>query len=135
MLMRGKIESISVPKGFPMIGGFNEQPELATDFKRIVGVSPGADLNEASGEKSLPCQLGLCKGLLPGCTQVAEEQNDDTCVGDGTKRCINYRPKMMINLTRHYHYDPNSKGKFHGYMKEALAYAFSTLPEMVDVVI
>lgn len=122
MLMRGKIESISVPKGFPMIGGLNEQPELATDFKKIVGVSPGADLNDAAGEKSLPCQIGLCKGQLPGCSEVNDKH-------------IEYNPKMVINFTRQYHYDPNNKGRFHGLMKEALAYAFSTLPEMVDVVV
>jgi len=79
-------------------------------------------LNKAEGEKSLPCQIGLCQGQLPGCTEVNNKK-------------IHYRPKVLLNFTRQYFYNPKNKGKFHGLMKEALAYAFSTLPEMVDVVV
>mmetsp|Transcript_122560 Transcript_122560/g.318616 ORF Transcript_122560/g.318616 Transcript_122560/m.318616 type:complete len:1358 (-) Transcript_122560:102-4175(-) len=122
MLMRGKVESISVPKGFPMIGGLDEQPELTTGFRRIAAMKPGEDATDAFGGKDgILCQAGLCQGMLPGCSE-------------GSPKQLKF-PKLVFDFNRAYHFRNDSKGNFNGLMKQALAYAFSTLPEMVDVVI
>mmetsp|Transcript_52995 Transcript_52995/g.113709 ORF Transcript_52995/g.113709 Transcript_52995/m.113709 type:complete len:1344 (-) Transcript_52995:170-4201(-) len=121
MLVRGKIGSVKMPKNFPMLGGLAEQPELTSKWRKIASVKPGAD-----GEDILPpalCAGGLCSGALPGCTGV----------GANFKKM--HFPKLVFNFNRPFHYRVNRTGKFKGAMKQVLAYAFATLPEMVDVMI
>mmetsp|Transcript_37399 Transcript_37399/g.98922 ORF Transcript_37399/g.98922 Transcript_37399/m.98922 type:complete len:1281 (+) Transcript_37399:3-3845(+) len=122
MLVRGKVEQVSVPDGMPMIGGMMENPKLATQFKKIAGIKPGTDLLELlGGNDSILCQSGLCQGALPGCQQ------------SGAK--VMTFPKLVFDFNRPYHYGNKSSAAFGGMFRTALAYAFSTLPEAVDVLI
>merc|ERR1719320_1621286 len=105
-----------------MIGGLSEDPELATDWRKVGGKQPGKDLEDIfGGNQSLACQTGLCSGALPGCSE-------------GGTKWLTF-PKLVFDFNREFHYRNGSHGKFNGLMKQALAYAFSTLPEMVDVAI
>jgi len=58
---------------------------------------------------------------LPGCSK-------------GSDKSL-YFPVMTFDHNRPFHFRNNSKGKFGGLMKQALAYAFSTLPESIDIMI
>jgi len=119
VLFRGRVDNVGVPKGFPMLGGLDEAPELTTGFRKIMSTKGSKDPKEL-----LPaslCQGGLCSGALPGCTEDFKK--------------VTY-PILHFNMSRPYHYNMRKKkGKFHGLFKHALAYAFSTLPEMVDVAV
>jgi len=122
LLMRGKVDGINVPAGFPMIGGSAEQPGLTTGFRTIFKETPGEEAADAlGGPDSILCQAGLCQGELPGCSE-------------GGPNKMNF-PKLVFDFNRPYYFSNNSQGAFNGMMKQALAYAFSTLPEMVDVII
>lgn len=68
MLVRGRVDNVGVPKGFPMIGGLDESPELTTGFRRVGAVKPGTDARDLL--PAFLCQGGLCKGALPGCTKA-----------------------------------------------------------------
>mmetsp|Transcript_92468 Transcript_92468/g.193314 ORF Transcript_92468/g.193314 Transcript_92468/m.193314 type:complete len:1377 (+) Transcript_92468:93-4223(+) len=121
LLVRGKVDGLSVPDGFPMLGGTSSQPGMATDFKTIFAEEPGKEANEAfGGPDSLLCQAGLCEGALPGCTKVAEKGI--------------YAPTLLLNFNRKYLFDKDAEG-LTKMMRTALAYAFSTMPETVDLIV
>jgi len=69
----------------------------------------------------MPCQMGLCQGFLPGCSK-------------GNDKSL-YVPSMTFNFNRPFHFHNGSQGRFSGLMQHALAYAFSTLPESIDIMI
>lgn len=120
MLFRGRVDNVGVPKGFPMLGGLDEEPTLTTGFRKIAGIKPGTDAKDLM--PATLCKGGLCQGALPGCTDSEPKKQEF--------------PILRFNLSRPYHYDQRKKkGKFGGLMKTALAYAFSTLPEMVEIAI
>merc|ERR1712226_1486766 len=101
-----------------MIGGLDEQPKLTTGYRKVAMVKPGTDAKDFL--PSAMCKGGLCSGAMPGCTKV-------------TGKKLHF-PKIIFNFNRPYYYSMRKKkGKFGGLMKRVVAYAFSTLPEIVDV--
>lgn len=119
VMFRGRVDNVGVPKGFPMLGGLDEKPTLTTGFHKIAAIKPGTNV-----EDLLPaalCKGGLCSGALPGCTNASNI------------KVLSY-PKLHFNMSRPYYYSMRKKkGKFNGLFQKVLAYAFSTLPEVVDV--
>jgi len=119
MLVRGRVDNVGVPKGFPMLGGLDEEPELTTGFKRVAAIKPGTDAADLL--PSAFCKGGLCSGALPGCTEA------------NFKKMV--FKKLVFNHNRAFHYKKKTKGKLQAVIKQAFAYAFSTLPEAVDITI
>mmetsp|Transcript_73229 Transcript_73229/g.160260 ORF Transcript_73229/g.160260 Transcript_73229/m.160260 type:complete len:1329 (+) Transcript_73229:229-4215(+) len=120
--VRGRIEGLDMPKGFPQIGTSDSQPGISTGFKTVFQEHPGKEADDAlGGDNGLLCQLGLCQGVLPGCSK------------GGTK--AEHFPSLIFNVNRPMHFQETKRGSFEGMMKEALAYAFSALPEAVDLAV
>mmetsp|Transcript_132164 Transcript_132164/g.368408 ORF Transcript_132164/g.368408 Transcript_132164/m.368408 type:complete len:579 (+) Transcript_132164:2-1738(+) len=119
ILVRGRVDSLGVPEDFPMIGNSGDTPELSTGYRRIAAIKPGTDARDLL--PSAVCTGGLCRGALPGCRESSFKKM--------------HFPVIVFNHSRPFHYTNKTKGKFHGAMKEALAYAFSVLPEVLDVAI
>uniref|UniRef100_A0A7S4QVJ4 Uncharacterized protein n=1 Tax=Alexandrium monilatum TaxID=311494 RepID=A0A7S4QVJ4_9DINO len=119
ILMRGRLKNAGLLKGLNMMGGHLEAPELSTGYRRIAAIKPGTDAQDLFPDTL--CQDGLCEGALPGCSQ-----------GNQKKR---FYPRLIFNMNRPYHFSNMTKGKFHGLMKRAMAYAFSAMPMMLNVAI
>lgn len=131
--MRASIKSMGMPQGFPMLGGLDEKPEMATDWRRIGGMHNATDKDLEDFLPSALCKGGLCKGALPGCSQAQAKMMTF--------------PKIIINLNRTMTWDKiqaalkSKKSMLFGFggsmvlktMRPALAYAFATLPEMVEM--
>jgi len=119
--VRGKVDGLSIPASFTMLGGTSEGPALETPFRTIFEEHPGEELQQAlGGSDGLACQAGLCGGALPGCSEGGDKK-------------MNF-PELIFDFNRPYHFANKTEG-MSGAMKTALAYAFSTLPEAVDVLI
>lgn len=119
LLVRGRMDSFGMPKGFPMLGGLDETPVMTTGWRSIAGIKEGRNASDLLPD--ILCDGGLCQGALPGCREAQFKQL--------------HFPKLVFNFNRPYHYNKNSTGKFSKTIHEVLAYAFSTLPEMVDITI
>mmetsp|Transcript_92313 Transcript_92313/g.238265 ORF Transcript_92313/g.238265 Transcript_92313/m.238265 type:complete len:1117 (+) Transcript_92313:3-3353(+) len=123
MLMRG-VQSVKLPEDFPMIGV--ERPGvLDTGWKDMLeGFSQGLQ-EGVDAAKELPpevCALGLCKGALPGCRS-------------GSANMVHY-PDLVFNFNRPFHYSNDSgKTAFTASARATLAYAFSFMPEVIELAI
>lgn len=119
MLVRGRADHLGLPRGFPVLGDLGSQPELNTGFHKIAAIKPGTDARDLLPDAL--CKDGLCEGALPGCREASFEKR--------------HYPFLRFAFNRRFYYSDKTKGKFHGAVKEALAYAFSILPEVLDVAI
>jgi hypothetical protein len=109
LLMRGRLQGPGVPG----------MPALSTGFRRIAAIAPGTDAQELLPD--LLCQDGLCQGALPGCTQAGYAKK--------------HYPTLVFSYNRPFRFTEETAGRFHGMLRQVLAYGFSALPEVVDVVI
>lgn len=120
--MRARLISSGLIKDLSKELGDIETPELSTGFHTVASLSPdeeGVDARDLMPEAL--CAGGLCNGALPGCSQ-----------GKYAKK---HYPKLVFDFQRPFLYQNMTKGRFHGLMKRALAYAFSALPIMLKVAI
>lgn len=117
IMMRARIKNGGLLKGFPMVGGQLETPELSTGYRKIASIKPNTDARDLLPDSL--CADGLCSGALPGCS-----------AGDKEKK---FYPKIVFDYNRPYHFKNMTKGKFHGIMQRAMAYAFSTMPMMINI--
>jgi len=116
-LVRGNVQSVQVPKGFPMMGGLNEAPALSTGWRSLAKKQNGSSMQDLFGGKM--CEAGLCAGALPGCTNATFKKVHVPTINFGFNRVLNFSA------------DPGKQKM----LKNALAYAFSMMPEVVDVVL
>jgi len=122
MLVRAWVDHVDLPQDFPLLGGLDEAPEISTGLRKIASTQPGADAKDLFPKDLCKASDGtMCQAVLPGCTAMAAKTL--------------YFPKLILNHNRPFHYNQSSKSKLYILMKEALAYAFSALPEVVDITI
>jgi len=119
LLVRGKMENMDVPSLVPMVGGLREGPQLTTGFRSIAAFSPGDEDVRKIFPKAL-CAGGICQGQLPGCTDSNFNKK--------------FFPTVRLNLNRRAHF-PKNPTQAESIMQRAIAYAFSMLPEFVEVVL
>jgi hypothetical protein len=121
-LVRAWVDKVELPKSFPLLGGLDEAPEISTGFRKIASTQPGADAEDVFPKELCKSSNGtMCQAVLPGCMAMPANEK--------------FFPNLVLNHNRPFHYNQSSKSKFYILMKEALAYAFSTLPEVVDILI
>lgn len=115
MMTRAKLED-RMPAIFPMIG--QKPPQITTGFQRL----GEDDIMDSDAANLLPkwlCSDGVCSGRMPGCTE-------------GNFEKLNF-PELMFNFNRDYKYSDMGEGT--AVLKEILAYAFSTMPEAIELMI
>lgn len=127
ILFRGSIQSMGMPKGFPMLAGGSNGPEVATAWRRVGG--PPHNRTDRDLMKMMPhafCEAGICNGALPGCTKDTAKDM--------------FFPKIVINMDRTITWDELEKDggvlPFHFLsksIKPALCYAFAAMPEMIEL--
>jgi hypothetical protein len=116
------VDQVNLPQGFPLLGGLDEAPAISTGLRKIASAQPGADAQDVFPKELCNESTGtMCQAVLPGCMAVPANSK--------------FFPSLVVNHNRPFHYNQSSKSKFYILMKEALAYAFSTLPEAVDILI
>lgn len=118
-LVRGKVVGVTVPQGFPMMGGLSEAPVLGTGWRSLMHAQNGSTLQDLIG-KSV-CKVGLCDGALPGCTNFSFQNITE--------------PKVKFTLNRALRYHNGTEQHVSEMLQNAIAYAMSMLPEMIDVAI
>jgi hypothetical protein len=115
MMTRAKLED-DMSGIFPMIG--QKRPQISTGFQKLAE----DDLVNSKADKLLPdnlCNEGVCSGRMPGCTEANFE--------------MMHFPELLFNFNRDFLYEDLGEGT--DSLKEVLAYAFSTLPEAVEMTI
>eukprot|EP00928_Gymnodinium_smaydae_P038913 TRINITY_DN2671_c1_g2_i1.p1 TRINITY_DN2671_c1_g2~~TRINITY_DN2671_c1_g2_i1.p1 ORF type:complete len:1503 (-),score=358.42 TRINITY_DN2671_c1_g2_i1:177-4601(-) len=115
-LMRAKMEDASEEqkKMMPMLGGM--MPKMSTEFEPLTKNNL-VDKDLADVLPKVLCQDGVCSGQMPGCTKANFK--------------VMHFPELTFNFNRAYKYADLGQG--HREIKMAMAYAFSMLPEMVEV--
>lgn len=106
----------------PMLGDFDKPPELTTGLENVAGMTPGQGHGQDM-KKLLPswlCKGGLCSGTLPTCK-------------DADFKKMHF-PELTFHFNRPFRFGKHAKGA-EAVMRNLLAYAFSVLPEAVDVMI
>lgn len=121
MEFRVEVMSMGVPKDFPeMYTNPNAGPLYASPWAAMEGTAPAM-----AAEDFLPdgaCDMGFCDTQLPGCGQ------------NGFKKL--HFPKLVFNFSRAFHFSANeTTQQQHNMMKEAMAWAFSAMPEAVTVML
>jgi len=128
MMVRAKMLDANMPMmpmmmpGFNSAGGSNGMPVLSTGFQKI----GQQDMVDSDLDKLLPswlCADGVCSGKMPGCTKADFKTM--------------YFPTLVFHFNRDFLYsDLSSSAPVQPKMlKTALAYAFSTLPEVVTLLL
>merc|ERR1719214_340403 len=91
---------------------------MSTGFQRL----EQEDAVDSDMDHLLPswlCSDGVCSGKMPGCSQADFK--------------IMHFPVLVFHFNREFKFDNITEGKTA--IKTALAYAFSTLPEWVEIAI
>lgn len=136
MMVRGVVEEFSLPEGYPMIGGM-EAPNMKTEWKTVSKIETGDDIaSDLGGNSSILCQSGLCSGRLPTCQTATESPVllYPTLVFAYSTAILSFPvlgaiSELQENVTS------ATNDDFKKEMKIAMAYAFSTMPELIDIAI
>jgi len=120
VMMRAEILSVGVPKDFPQYqsSGDDDDPLYATPWKSLGGANPEVNTNDLLPDEM--CQAGMCDSMLPGCREANFKQM--------------FFPQLLFNFSRDYFYNA-TEGGVSDIVKNAMAWAFSAMPEAVTVVL
>jgi hypothetical protein len=119
MMARAKMESFEINNGNPN-GHASPFPGsvLATPWRRVAEGKRGTGSKDLLPEEL--CADGLCSGALPGCSQ---------------QNLKKHFPRLTFDFNRPFHYNKSNEASMEMALRQVMAYAFSALPEMVNVAI
>lgn len=117
LYIKSTLKHLTIPDRFPAIGGLSEAPDITSGY---VSLTPNGPMINESFADLFPdslCSDGMCSGELPGCPS----ENHD----------MRSYPRIVFNTSKNFTFYRESSLA----MKHLIAYAFSVLPEVVDVVV
>jgi hypothetical protein len=117
LYIKSTLKHLTVPDKFPMIGGLSEAPDITSGY---VSLTPNGPMVNESFADLFPdelCQDNMCSGELPGCP--------------GESHDMKSYPRLHYNTSVNFSFYKDSSQS----MQHVIAYAFSVLPEVVDVVV
>jgi len=119
-MMRAEILSVGVPDDFPQFqsSGDDDDPLFATPWKSLGGANPEVDTSDLLPDEM--CDAGMCSSMLPGCREANFKKM--------------FFPQLLFNYSRDYFYYETEGGVSH-IVQNAMAWAFSAMPEAVTVVL
>merc|ERR1719174_115580 len=117
LYIKSTLKHLTVPDKFPVLGGIAEAPDITSGY---VSLTPNGPMINETFADLFPeelCADGMCAGELPGCPSNEHD--------------MRAYPRIPFYLDRNFSfYRKSSKS-----IQHLIAYAFSVLPEVVDVTV
>jgi len=123
--VRLEVLSMGVPQALqqdmPMMAmDDNSGPVYTSPWEAMGGNQPAMEAKDFLPETA--CEMGMCDTALPGCRQASFKQL--------------YFPRLVFNFSRPYFYNHNeTNSTTQKLIQEAMAWAFSAMPEAIQVVL
>eukprot|EP00746_Dinoflagellata_sp_MGD_P107584 gnl/MRDRNA2_/MRDRNA2_45604_c0_seq1.p1 gnl/MRDRNA2_/MRDRNA2_45604_c0~~gnl/MRDRNA2_/MRDRNA2_45604_c0_seq1.p1 ORF type:complete len:1365 (+),score=253.90 gnl/MRDRNA2_/MRDRNA2_45604_c0_seq1:133-4227(+) len=117
LYIKSTLKHLTIPDKFPTIGGIAEAPDITSGY---VSLTPNGPMINESFADLFPDELcldGMCSGELPGCPT--------------SKHDMRSYPRLTFNTSSNFSFYKDSSLS----MQHLMAYAFSVLPEVVDVAV
>jgi hypothetical protein len=117
LYIKSTLKHLTVPDNFPVLGGIAEAPDITSGY---VSLTPNGPMINETFADLFPqelCADGMCVGELPGCPSNEHD--------------MRAYPRIPFHLSRNFTFYRESSRS----IQHLIAYAFSVLPEVVDVTV
>ena len=120
---RVEVLSMGVPEALqqdmPLMDDASDGPVFASPWQAMGGNQPAMEAKDFLPDGA--CQMGMCDTMLPGCREAQFKSM--------------YFPILILNFSRNMYYENenSTNGTTTKMIKEAMAWAFSAMPEAIQV--